>query len=265
MSEVHRMRPPPRGSAARHRDGACRLLAAAIALTSLLVARPSASEPSYLAEAVRNYGLLDRRETVVKHGVLFVGSSSIRLWPTERFFPNLHAVNRGISGSRIADVYKWFADLVLPYEPELIVFYSGENDISAGVSPVRVFMDYEAFVGLVHEHLPEAKIVFISIKPSLVRFFLWERMREANRLVETYSRLDSRLYYVDVAKEMFRPDGFLRAELFRPDGLHLNDIGYHLWSDIVSRVIEQAIMPHANPSAVDPSLLGPPRAPCGGS
>src|SRR5262245_45947174 len=122
-----------------------------LGLALVLAFRASAAEPNYLAEAVRNYGLSDQREPAIKHGVLFVGSSTIRLWPTKKYFPNLQTINRGLSGSRIPDVYRWFADLILPYEPEIIVFYSGDNDIAGGSSPTQVFMEYDAFVRLVHE------------------------------------------------------------------------------------------------------------------
>jgi lysophospholipase L1-like esterase len=236
------------------------------AVAVLLGVRRGVAEPNYLAEAVRNYGLSDVREPAVKHGVLFVGSSSIRLWPTQKYFPNLRTVNRGLSGSRIPDVYRWFADLVLPYEPEIIVFYSGDNDIAAGGSPTQVFMDYDAFVRLVHEHFPQAKILFLSIKPSPVRLAVWDKMRQANHLVELYSQCDERLYYVDVASQMLGPDGMPRGELFRPDGLHLNDAGYRLWSGIVGRIIEEIRAPAVRTAVSNGgSPLGPVRAPCGGS
>jgi len=109
-------------------------------------------------------------------------------------------------------------------------------------------MDYEAFVGLVHEHLPEAKIVFISIKPSLVRFFLWEKMREANR--SSKRSVDSTpVSTMSTWRRRCSERRVSAGGAFPARRLHLNDSGYHLWSDIVSRVIEQALTPPLEPIA----------------
>ncbi|MFW6124887.1 MAG: GDSL-type esterase/lipase family protein, partial [Pirellulales bacterium] len=126
-----------------------------------------------------------------------------------------------------------FADrIIVPYRPKVVVLYAGDNDVAAGKSPDRVVADYRRFVAKVHEALPETRIVFVAIKPSLRRWNLVDKMREANRRIRRIAEKDERLALVDV-DAMIGDDGKPRAKLFRRDGLHLNAAGYKLWSALV--------------------------------
>lgn len=173
----------------------------------------------------------DRDKAPPKNPVVFVGSSSIRLWDLSKSFPHLPALNRGFGGSQLADVVHFAPRIVLKYEPSLIVLYAGDNDIAAGKSPQRVFADFQAFTRIVHEKLPETRIVFLSIKPSVRRWALIDKIRQANRLIEAECKKDKRLGYLDVGRPMLGGDGKPRRELFAADGLHLNAKGYALWAE----------------------------------
>ena len=67
-----------------------------------------------------------------KGGIVFVGSSTIRRWDTAAYFPDLKIINRGFGGSELADAVRYVDRIVIPYEPRLVVVYSGDNDISGG-------------------------------------------------------------------------------------------------------------------------------------
>ena len=118
----------------------------------------------------------DRVDARTRGGIVFVGSSSIRMWQTlAADFPGLPVLNHGFGGSTLADVI-WFAPrIVLPYAPREIVLYAGDNDIAAGRTPEQVLDDYSAFVRLVRSTLPSTRLVFVSIKPSPSR---WTRGEE---------------------------------------------------------------------------------------
>lgn len=202
--------------------------------------------------AIAEFETWDAKNSVPADAVLFVGSSSIRLWKTNEDFPDRPIINRGFGGAHISDV-NYFADrIVLPYAPKVIVFYAGDNDIADRKTPQRVFDDYRAFVGLVHDKLPQTRIVFLPIKPSPKRWELWAPMREANSLIREHSQGDARLFYADVATPMLAADGTPRQELFVEDGLHLNGEGYRLWTQVVAPVLGAAL-------AGAGSAGGPPR------
>ena len=124
-----------------------------------------------------------------RHGVLFVGSSSIRMWTTlTADFPGVPVINRGFGGSAIADA-TYFADrIVVPYRPRLIVMYAGDNDIAEGCTPRQVLDAFETFIARVRRDLPDVAVAYISIKPSIARWSMWPRMHEANRLIAAWSK-----------------------------------------------------------------------------
>lgn len=172
----------------------------------------------------------DSAQPPPRHGVLFVGSSSIRMWTTlAADFPGVPVINRGFGGSAIADSTYYADRIVIPYRPRLIVMYAGDNDIAEGHSPRQVLDEFETFVARVRHELPGVAIAYISIKPSIARFAMWPRMRAANRLIAGWSRTQRRVSFVDVSTRMLGENGKPRAALFRADGLHMTAAGYALW------------------------------------
>ena len=79
------------------------------------------------------FALIDRLQTPPAAAVLFVGSSSFRLWENLReSFPDHRVINRGFGGSQLQDVNYFFAQIVLPYQPRIVVVYGGDNDLGEG-------------------------------------------------------------------------------------------------------------------------------------
>ena len=192
-------------------------------------------------ETIRAFEQWDSKNTFPSDAVLFVGSSSIRLWPTAECFGEFAVINRGFGGSQISDVNYFAERIVLRYEPEVIVFYAGDNDIAAGKSAQRIVDDYRKFEKLVHKKLPETRIIFISIKPSRSRWSLWPVMNEANMMIQGFSGKDGRLFYFDAATPLLGPDGKPNAELFLGDNLHLNSKGYDVWTQLLRPTLREAL------------------------
>ncbi|HJU22622.1 MAG TPA: SGNH/GDSL hydrolase family protein [Casimicrobiaceae bacterium] len=173
-------------------------------------------------------------------GVLFVGSSSIRLWSDlETQFKDLPVViKRGFGGSQLSDCVKNLSRLVLRYQPRLVLVYAGDNDLAAGNSPIDVVSRFAAFVDGVHATLPGTRIAYISIKPSPARVALLPRIRVANALIHRYAELSSNVDYIDVFTPMLDARGAPRRELFRDDALHLNADGYAVWKRVIGPHVE---------------------------
>jgi lysophospholipase L1-like esterase len=215
--------------------------------TSPAPAQQAASGPARFEADIEAFRAWDRKNTFPADAVLFVGSSSIRLWQTAAAFPDLPVINRGFGGSTIPDVNHYIEDLVLKYRPAVVVFYAGDNDISGGGSPEQVFGDYRTFVDRVLAARADTRLVFVAIKPSLSRWSLWPLMREVNDRVRAHGEDaepgpdgQPRLFYADVATPMLGSNGEPRSELFVNDGLHLSEAGYELWNSVVGPVIDRA-------------------------
>lgn len=168
-------------------------------------------------------------------GVLFVGSSSIRMWSDlETDFKNLPIVKRGFGGSRMLDCATHLEKLVTPYKPKVVLVYAGDNDLAEGLTPQDVLKSFSTFVDGVRDTLPNTRIVYISIKPSPSRMSLLPQIRETNALIQNYTRAASNAGYIDIFTPMLTASGEPREELFREDALHLNATGYALWRTVIS-------------------------------
>jgi lysophospholipase L1-like esterase len=173
-------------------------------------------------------------------GVVFVGSSSIRLWNglEQQFHVAPVVINRGFGGSRMHDCAAYLSRLVIPYKPRTVVVYAGENDLAEGRSPEQVLRSVVAFVKGVREALPSTRIVYVSIKPSLARETMLAKIRAANALVKDYIRGVSNAEFVDVFTPMLDKQGKPRADLFRNDKLHMNAAGYAIWRTAIAPALK---------------------------
>ncbi len=225
------------------------MLAGQVLLISILSAAVVASsgdaaadpDPNRFAGEINAFAEWDGKNAAPAEPVLFVGSSSIRMWRTRESFPDLPVVNRGFGGSHISDVIHYLDRVVLPYNPKVLVFYAGDNDIAGGKSARRVEQDYRRFVGLVHARLPAARVIFITIKPSGQRWSLWPEMKKANELVRDFCSRDERLFFADLATPVLGADGLPRPEFFLSDRLHLNPQGYVAWTAALRPILTQVL------------------------
>ena len=181
---------------------------------------------------------IDAKQTPPKDAVLFVGSSSVRLWKNLRgSFPNLNVINRGFGGSRLEDVNYYFDKIVAPYNPRTIVLYAGENDVNDGIAPEKVLADFQKFSSLVRAKFPKAKLIYVSLKPSPSRWKLADVFRKTNDLIKAEIAKDKRAKFVDVWTAMLDEKGEPKAEIFVEDKLHLNEKGYAIWREVLAKYL----------------------------
>ena len=217
-----------------------RQVAAAIALATTIVAVQGlvAAQADRWTKEMAAFEKQDRESRPAPGGIVFVGSSSIRLWDLAKAFPGMPLINRGFGGSEIADSVAHVDLLVIRHKPRTVVFYAGDNDLASGKTPSAVKADFDAFVAKVHAALPQTRIAFIAIKPSLQRWAIVAKVREANALIRKVCEQDDRLGFVDVDGPMLGWDDKPRKDLFVADGLHLSGRGYELWNALVRPFLE---------------------------
>ncbi len=177
----------------------------------------------------------DATQAPAPGGVVFVGSSSIRLWSTlAQDFPAVRVINRGFGGSELPDSVHYLGRIVTPYRPRAVVLYAGENDLWAGKAPADVVAAFHAFREGLHQALPEARLIFLAIKESPSRARVRDAVRETNRRIAAACASDPRLVFVDVATPLLDPVGNFRPELFISDQLHLAPAGYAIWTRVLA-------------------------------
>ena len=209
----------------------CAALLAAFLASPLLAADKS---PSVAFEKeIQAYEAADKKNPPEPGAIVFIGSSTFRMWTTmEKDFPEHRVLNRGFGGSQMADAV-YFADrIVIPYKPKLIVVHEGGNDIHAGKSPERVLADFKEFVAKVRAAQPEVPIAFSSIPPAPIRWSEADKCRKANQLIKEYIATEKNIDYIDIFDALLGADGKPDESLFLPDHLHLNAAGYKIRADI---------------------------------
>ena len=166
------------------------------------------------------------------NAILFVGSSSFRMWKdVQQAFPGATIINRGFGGSQTLDVIRYADDIIFPYHPKQIVFYIGENDIaaSADITTDIVVERIRALINLVRTKLPGVPIVYVSIKPSISRQALMPKMVAANEKIKKFIRSKKNAEFVNIYDDMLNSNGQPRADIFLEDNLHMNAKGYAIW------------------------------------
>jgi len=200
----------------------------------------ASSDPEFFAADIAKFATIDREHPPPERPVVFVGSSSIRLWDTlEQDMAPLAALNRGFGGAQLASVV-YFADrVVIQYRPRAVVLYAGDNDIDAGRSPEDVARDFGVFVSRVQTALPDARIYYVSMKPSRQLWRNWPKYERANAQIAAICARDPRLAYLDVATPMLASGRPPARSLFKFDGMHPSAEGYALWTGIIKLRLHQ--------------------------
>ena len=211
---------------------ACGLILVLVLAVSCLLTQ--AADFEKWEKEIAAYEQADRASPPPKGGLLFVGSSTIRLWRTlASDFPQHQVINRGFGGSQIADSTHFAERIIFPYAPRMILLRAGGNDIHAGKSPELVFSDFRAFVAKVHEKLPDTQIAYIALSPSIARWDEKEKGEALNRMIREYTREIAGLKYIAADSISLGPDGKPRPDLFVADKLHFSPEGYKLLVECV--------------------------------
>jgi lysophospholipase L1-like esterase len=214
----------------REEDSVTRILAA-IAIFAVLF-RPGfaqSPDPKRWEGTIANFEKQDQKSPPPKNAIVFTGSSSIALWKElAQAFPEFPVINRGFGGSTTPDVNFFVDRIVVSYRPQIVVLYSGSNDIAAKRTPEQVLADFQTFVKKVHASLSEAKVLYVSIHTPPGRVKLVETNRRTNKLIAEECTKTPKLTFVDIHDLMLTKDGQPNLDLYR-DSLHPNAKGYELW------------------------------------
>ncbi len=205
---------------------------ATVSFAPLPADAPAASEINAFAAA-------DRKQRPPTGAVLFMGSSSIRIWSTlAQDFAEIPVINRGFGGSFISQSTLYADRIAIPYKPKIIVLAAGTNDLAYGNrNSQQVFQDFKDFVAKIHAALPDTRIVYISINPTVARWNQEGDILDTNHLIEKFifenNSPTQKLNFINSHAQILTADGQPQPKLLQGDGLHFNSEGYKVWTAIV--------------------------------
>ncbi len=203
---------------------------------ALLIAIPCAlvgqvKEPPFWNE-IKAFKKSDSLHLPPPNQILFVGSSSFTFWKdVQNYFPDYPILNRGFGGSTLVDLIFYFDAVIKPYHPRQIVIYCGENDFAynelLGVD--SVVNRFTHLFSMIRANDKNARITYVSMKPSPSRRALLKKYNEANRGIKKFLERHKSTSYIDVYHPMYDLGGTIRKDIFLKDSLHMNAKGYVIW------------------------------------
>lgn len=168
-----------------------------------------------------------------KGQIVFAGSSSFTKWKDVAiYFPGYPIINRGFGGASLVDLIYYVDETIIRHQPSQVFIYCGENDIADvdTVSPATVLERFKTLHKILVDKLPKkTSVVFISIKPSILRWHLESKFVEANKLIQTYIATQKNTQYLDIHNSMLDQNGVVLNDIFIADKLHMNAKGYQIW------------------------------------
>ncbi len=190
---------------------------------------------------IRDFKHKDSLSFPKRNGILFIGSSSFRLWDDlEQRFPGKRIIKRGVGGCELSNIVNFYTPYILfPYHPRKIFIYAGENDIAYGHSTDSVIINFKKLYRKIHSKLPSAKVYYLSIKPSPSRVKFQDADLRANEQIKKFIRYRTNWKYLDMNTSIYKP-GTTQPDssLFRPDYLHLNSKGYDRWQKVLEPYVK---------------------------
>lgn len=160
---------------------------------------------------------------------LLLGSSSAMRLNTD--FLNCQPwLNRGIGNSLIKNISNYIELTPLKIQPNAIVIYAGENDISSGITTENVADEYHNLLLELMKKFPRSQTIILPIKPSPAREEFWADFKHVNLQIAAISEEHVQIHFYDKLWDSLSP---MNETHFLPDGLHLNEDAYkHVISSI---------------------------------
>ncbi len=168
--------------------------------------------------------------------VVFTGSSSVRFWKDlQDDCQNMPTINTGFGGSQASDLLYFIDEAVLRFKPTKVYIYEGDNDIAQGKHPRTILKTTKKVTHKILAANPDAKIYYISTKPSPARWAYKKQYERFNALLKGYCDTQEQLKYLDVWTPMLGNNGRPIPDIFIEDSLHMNRQGYNIWKNTICK------------------------------
>ena len=194
--------------------------------------------------SVKKLENLDKKEKYSDQAILFIGSSSIRLWNSiEMDLSPYESIKRAYGGARYSDLIHFSERLISPHNIRAIGIFVA-NDITGGakdLTPKEVLNLAKFIVKKIRKSHKNTPIFFIETTPTSKRWKVWDKISLANDLIKDFTSNQRNLFYINTRSFYIKSNGLPNDELFVRDKLHLNNNGYKLWGKIIRENLDEIL------------------------
>lgn len=186
----------------------------------------------------------DKIEKDPENAVLFIGSSSVRLWKNiEKDMDPYPVIQRGYGGAKFTDLIVFTKRIVEPHKFRAVAIFVA-NDISGSKddkTPREVLGLFKGVEKIIRKKNKNQPIFFIAITPTMSRWQVWPQIREANALIESYCKTKKNLFFINTEAAYLGADGKPIDEYFISDKLHQTQKGYDVWAKAIKSEFDQVL------------------------
>ena len=163
--------------------------------------------------------------------IVFLGDSLTEYCPWEKFFPDVEAMNMGVSGDT-TDGVRERIPWVVRANPEKIFLMVGINDLFMKKDKRRIVENYREILGVLRSQLPETKIFVQSILPT---DDIWMNADIEKINGDIRSLADGLgAEYIDIYQDFVGGGKTVRPDYVN-DGVHLSQLGYVAWKNAIEK------------------------------
>ena len=193
---------------------------------------------------IRKFEYLDSVQQYPADAILFMGSSSIRLWNTlsEDMKP-YNVIQRGFGGSKFSDVAWYTPRIVYPHKCQAVVIFVANDIVGSDEdkTPAEVASLFSYTVRKIRRKLPDVPVFYIQVTPTERRWSVWPKIQEGNALIRDLSTKLRNVHYIETADYFLNQEGKPRQDLFIKDKLHLNEEGYKVWTRVIKNNLDAVL------------------------
>ncbi|HEX3006748.1 MAG TPA: GDSL-type esterase/lipase family protein [Bacteroidales bacterium] len=193
---------------------------------------------------IRKFEHLDSTQVYPGDAVLFMGSSSIRLWSTlQEDMKPYNTIQRGFGGAKISDLAWYTPRIVYPHKCQAIVIFVA-NDITGSdedKTPQEIAIIFNHIVKTIRKKLPEIPIFYVEVTPTESRWKVWPRIQEGNKLVKHECEKLTNVHFIETAAYFLNENGTPEASFFLKDKLHLTREGYNVWTRVIKKNLDATL------------------------
>lgn len=187
---------------------------------------------------------LDKTKKQNNDAILFIGSSSIRLWRSiKKDLVPYESIKRAYGGARYTDLIHFTERLVSPHDVKAVGIFVA-NDITGGKNDLRpreVLHLSKLVIEQIQRSHKNSPIFFIETTPTPKRWKAWDKISNANDLIKKHCESKTDLFYISTRDYFIGENKLPIEDYFIRDKLHLNSKGYLLWSDIIKENLKNIV------------------------
>ncbi|PCH77951.1 MAG: sialate O-acetylesterase [Flavobacteriaceae bacterium] len=176
--------------------------------------------------------------------IIFLGNSITEGGNWAQMFPNVNAINRGISGD-VSDGILNRLDEITASKPKKVFLMIGTNDLAHGKTEEYILTNTELILSRIKTASPNTRIYLQEVlpyNPTVGKKFSGHKSNQ-QRVIILNKRLKklarkNKVKIINTHKKFRNRKGLLIRE-FTYDGLHLNAKGYKHWSKVLRKYVHQ--------------------------